>query len=547
MNKFGNTKDRRKFFLTVIYVSCQCILMTAFVYFTIQKARFIIEFDAPKELREMTSVAIAHQFAFGKNPYAYAALESEIPSVTSIYGLLAPLLMAPFIRLLSVTSLSTLQICQMLTLLVEIMGSVSFDCILLRKTEHRLLSLCGTFLFHTCYWRYTAFGGAFPDQWGLTLSVILMDVITVDEQKKHYRPMLYAALIIGLFYCKQYFVLILIGLCVYLFFYSKRDLIRLLVYGGFMGSLTIVCAYLFFPLYFAEAFPIAHGQTITGVSAYSLIQIKKLSFYYGPVVLFAMIGFLIKLYHMIRRKKLCGMVTYELCQIIFILPPLLKIAENQGTNYTYYLQLWYPYIILSGIVSVSALLKYNFGELAVFMRMRCKKTIALEIYYIAICLLCVLSVIGVLPSYDCPVLSSGQKQSWRHAYDILDRSSAEGDILVSMVLSNYCLERGIATSNYGQAEFNNLKNIENYRSNRLWRNIFLFDDTEAVLQKNISYNQSIREKIDCQSYSCIALVYAGEYHLAEEDLINAGYQISDAEELATGTQNWYTVFYTLAD
>lgn len=547
MDEFEKTKDRGKIFLKALYVSCCCILVTAFVSFTLQKARSIIDFDAPKELREMTSVAIAHQFAFGKNPYAYTALESEIPSVTSIYGLLAPLLMAPFIRLLSVTSLSTLQICQMLTLLVEIMGSVSFYCILLRKTEHRLLSLCGMFLFHTCYWRYTAFGGAFPDQWGLTLSVILMGLITLDEQRKIYRPLLYAALMIGLFYCKQYFVLILIGLCVYLLFYSKGDLIRLLFYGGLMGALSIVCTYLFFPLYFAEVFPIAHGQTITGDSAYSLMQIKKLSFYYGPVVLFAGIGFLINVYRMIRTKKLCGMVTYELCQIIFILPLLLRIAENQGTNYTYYLQLWYPYIILYGIVSVSALLKCNFSELAVFMRIKWTKTVVSGIYYVAICLLCALAVIGVLPSYDCPVMSSGQKQSWCHAYEILDRCASEGEILVSMVLSNYCLERGIATSNYGQAEFNNLKNLENYRSNRLWRNIFLFDDTEALLQKNISYNQTIREKIYCQSYSCIALVYAGEYHLAEDDLINAGYQISDVEELATGTQNWYTVFYTLAD
>lgn len=547
MDELENTKDRRKIFLTVLYVSCCCILVAAFVYFTLQKARSIIDFDAPKELREMTSVAIAHQFAFGKNPYAYTALESEIPSVTSIYGLLVPLLMAPFIRLFSVNSLSTLQICQMLTLFVEIMGSVSFYYILLRKTEHSLLSLCGMFLFHTCYWRYTAFGGAFPDQWGLTLSVVLMGLITVDEQRKIYRPLLYAALIIGLFYCKQYFVLILIGLCVYLFFYSKGDLIRLLFYGGFMGALSIVCTYLFFPLYFAEAFPIAHGQTITGVSAYSLMQIKKLSFYYGPVVLFAVIGFLIKLYRMIRTKKLCGMVTYELCQIIFILLPLLRIAENQGTNYTYYLQLWYPYIILYGIVSVSALLKCDFRELAVFMRIGWTKTVVSGIYYVAICLLCALSVIGVLPSYYCPVMSSGQKQSWCHAYAILDRCLAEGDILVSMVLSNYCLERGIATSNYGQAEFNNLQNLEKYRKNRLWRNIFLFDDTEALLQKNISYNQTIREKIYCQSYSCIALVYAGEYHLAEDDLINAGYQISEVEELVTGTQNWYTVFYTLAD
>lgn len=349
MNHWGNRKDRKKIVLDTVYYSACCVLLIVFGYFLVQSFRCILEFDTPKELREMTTVAVAHQFAQGKNPYAYSVLANEIPSVTSIYGLLVPLLMAPFIWLFSSAPLSALQVCQLLTLVMETVGTVFFYRLLHKKTENVLLALCGAFLFQSCYWRYSAFGGAFPDQWGLTLSVILMDCIHTDEKKERYRPLLYSVVVIGLFYCKQYFILILIGLCVYLFLYSGKDLIRFLIYGAFLGGLSVIAIWRFFPLYFAEVFPIAHGQTITGVPAYSLAQIKDLSLYYGPVVVFCILGFILNFYDMIRKRSLRGEVSYELCQIIFILPPLFHIAENQGTNYTYYLQLWYPNIILYGV------------------------------------------------------------------------------------------------------------------------------------------------------------------------------------------------------
>lgn len=547
MNTLENTENRNILLWEKIYHGCCCLLLIVFGYFLLQKICFIIEFDTPKELREMTSVAVAHQFAYGKNPYAYSVLKNEIPSVTSIYGLLTPLLMAPFICLFSGDSLSALQICQMLTLFVEVMGTFFSYRLLFRRTGNILLSLCGAFLIHTCYWRYSAFGGAFPDQWGLTLSVILMDLILADEKKSHYRPFFYALIVIGLFYSKQYFILILPGMCVYLLLYSRKDLIRFLIYGGFLGCLSVAVVYLLFPLYFAEVFPIAHGQTITGNPAYSLAQIKKLSLYYAPVVAFAVIGGMMNLYNVIRTRRLRGKVTYELCQIIFILPPLFCIAENQGTNYTYYLQMWYPYMILYGTFYAAVFSKDLYHRWKDAASHGMKQAVLSGMSFLLICCLCLISLLRVLPSYCCHGLSQKQRQSWQNAYDILDRYAGEGEILVSMVLSNYCIERGIETSNYGQAEYNNLQNLENYKDSKLWRNIFLFAHTEAILQKNISYNQLIKDKIYDHSYCCIALVYPGEYHLEEDDLIKAGYQVTAAEELATGEQNWYTVFYTLVD
>ncbi len=542
-----NIKEQKKSISKILSLCCYCFLLILFIYFILQQSYSVIAYNTPKELREMNTVVFAHHFAHMDNPYSLSTLEHDIPAATSIYGLLVPLLMSPFIRLLSFTNLSALQICELLTLVVELIGTLCFYRLTVRKTGNHLLSLTGAFLFHTCYWRYSAFGGAFPDQWGLALSIILMDLLSADEQKNHYRPFLYAGCMVSLFYIKQYFVLLTIGLCIYLLIYSVKDLKKLIFYGILLGCLSIVIVYLLFPLYFSEVFPIAQGQTITGDISYSLTQIVRLSVYYGPVMLLAIMRIILNIYDIIRRKHIRNIITYEFCQIIFIFPPLFHIAENQGTNYTYYLQLWYPYIILNGIVFATQLLAYLHRKCENLIYINDPKTFLSRICPVVVCLLITLSLIKVLPSYRCDCMTQEQQKAWNNAYDILDKYSSDGEILVSMLLSDYCLERNLATSNYGQAEYNNIENLENYKNNRLWRNIFLFDYTEDLLQQNIAYNQTVKDKIYTQAYRCIALIYAGEYHLTDDDLANAGYHIMASEELMSGTQCWHIVFYTVTD
>lgn len=250
---------------------------------------------------------------------------------------------------------------------------------------------------------------------------------------------------------------------------------------------------------------------------------------------------------MIKHKHSRGKITYEFCQIIFIFLPLFIIAQNQGTNYTYYLQLWYPYVIFYGIVFASEVLGYLQQKYENSLCINDSKVFLPIICSIAVCFLIALSLIRILPFYRGESMTQEQQKAWNNAYNILDYYSSDGELLVSMLLSDYCLERGITTSNYGQAEYNNINNLENYKNNKLWRNIFLFDYTEHILQQNISYNQTVRDKLYSQSYSCIALVYAGEYHLAEDDFISAGYHVVASEELISGTQYWHTVFYALTD
>ena len=522
----------QKSLLYKIFHYMMCIL---FLFIVLQKGYTSIVYNTPKELREMNTAAFAYHFAHGKNLYASSVLKNTIPAATSMYGFLVPLILAPFVRIFSFTSLNALQICELITLIVEIAGALFFYRLLYRKTSHHLISVTGMLFFYSCYWRYSGFAGAYPDQWGLTLSIILMDMLHNDKSKNVYHPALYVGTILCLFYIKQYFVLTTIGLFVYLFIYSKSDWKKFILYGITFGSISIFLTHWIFPLYFSEVFPIGHGQILMGDPGYSLKQLLKLSRNYGGIIVFGFLHIYIDIHTMIKKKELKKEFSYELCQLIFLLPIIFYIAENQGTNYTYYLQLWYPYVILYCMTSIPFLAKYIKSIQQKNIRVLCS-----ILQYILV----IATLIKIMPFFQCSFMTDEEKDAWKRSYNILEEYSSKGDILVSMLLSDYCLENDIATSNYGQAEYNSSTNLQNYKNNKLWRNLFLFDYTEEILQSNIAYNAQIKDNISMQAYSCIAITYTWEYWISEDELTNAGYHILTTETLPTGSQYWNVTFYT---
>lgn len=518
----------------ILYKSCYYIMWILFLIIVLQKGYTIAAYNTPKELREMNTVAFAYHFAYGKNLYSVSVLENTIPAATNMYGFLIPLILAPFIRLFSFMPLNALQICEALTLIIEIAGALLFYRLLNRKTNHPLLSVIGMLLFYSCYWRYSCFAGAFPDQWGLTVSVILMNILHDDKNENIYHPALYAGMIINLFYIKQYFVLTTIGLCAYLFIYSKKDLKKYLLYGVTFGIISVLLVHYIFPLYFSEVFPIGQGQVLMGDPGYSLKQLIKLSKDYGCMIIFGLFHVFAGIHTMIKKKEMKKEFSYEFCQLVFVLPFLFYIAQNQGTNYTYYLQLWYPYVIAYGVASIPVIGKYVRSIQSKNIRILCS---------ILPCILIMVSFIKIIPFFQCSFMTNEEKDAWRRSYNTLDQYASKGDLLVSMLLSDYCLENNMDTSNYGQAEYNTEGNLQNYKGNKLWRNIFLFDHTEELLQNNISYNAQIRENISRQAYSCIAITYTWEYWISEDELIDAGYHVLTTETLHAGSQCWNVTFY----
>lgn len=210
------------------------IIMLCFL--VVLKFYTILKINVPRELREATLAVFAKDLANGVNPYAISILEHEIPSATSLYGCFVPMVLAPFVKIFSFIGIGALQTCQIVTLVVEIVGIYFGYKIIYSITNNEFCSICSTIILYSCYWRYDACGGAFPDQWGVTLSIILAYLVYKDEERKRYRPLLYAAIIVVLFYIKSYFVFVTFGLFVYLLINEVKEAIKLVVAGICIGG-----------------------------------------------------------------------------------------------------------------------------------------------------------------------------------------------------------------------------------------------------------------------------------------------------------------------
>lgn len=524
----------------VLYLCVCSTIWILFLVIVFQKGYTIIAYNTPKEIREMSSVVFAYRFAQGDNLYAASAMNQTMPPAICVYGILVPLILAPLIRIFSFTFLNPLQICELATLLFEVVGAIFFYRLLYKKTSHGLLAVVGMFFFYCCYFRVDGFGGAFPDQWGLTMSVILMYVVYLDEMRGCYHPGIYAAIIIGLFYTKQYFVFVVVGLCLYMFMHSKKAFGLLALYGVGGGIISILCVDYFFPLYFSEALAIMQEQVgPVGDWRFSIGQVWELNKVYIGIIVFGVIHAFLLIYHVVKKKELKGEISYEFCQIVCMFPIVLYLAMNPGNYYAYWFQMWYPYVIAWCIVSMVMVLRR-------LLSLRYAKVRALCLGMC--CILMGVSFYQMLcaPPYffRCGIMTDEARDAWSRSYSILEKYAKKGDILVPMLLSNYCLENDIETLDYGHAQCMVPFTLENYKNSKLWTNFSLVDYTEDLLDKYIQYNDvEIRDHITNQSYSCIALTSVKDYGLSEQELIDSGYHLLTKENLPSGRQQWEVTFY----
>jgi hypothetical protein len=220
-------------------------------------------------------------------------------------------------------------------------------------------------------------------------------------------------------------------------------------------------------------------------------------------------------------------IGYEICQIVCVLPLCILIARNEGTRYTYYLQLWWPYVIIFSICVLNEVSRY-------FLRNR----ELIRAVVVAVVIVYALWDSKGLLITDLP--SDDERRAWEEAYEILDRYGDE-NILVSSHLSAYCLDNGIPTADYGQAEFNSEYSLNVYRNNKLF--MTLFPEAETILENNIEYNALIREKLAEGGFSCIAITDSANYSLGEDEIIGAGYKKLTELDLVASNETLTTSFY----
>lgn len=272
---------------------------------------------------------------------------------------------------------------------------------------------------------------------------------------------------------------------------------------------------------------------------FSIGQVWEVNKVYVGLITFGVLNAFLLIYQTVKKREIKKEISYEVCQLICMFPIVLYLAMNPGSYYTYWLQMWYPYVIVWCIVSTSAVLHH-------ILSLRYAKVKALCLGICCALMGCSFYQMLCKPPFffRCNLMSAEEREAWNRSYHILDEYAKEGNILVPMLLSNYCLENNIETTDYGHAQCNVPFTMENYRNSKLWPNFFLVDYTEELLEKCIQYNDvEIRRKIANQDYSCIVLTSVKDYGLSEQEVIDSGYHVLTEENLSSGRQRWEVVFY----
>lgn len=556
---------------TIEKLYCVAILLILAVIYVL-KFYTAVFYPFPQEYREMTMIKFAVEFAKGVNPYAVSALSSEVPSVTSVYGVLPAILCTPFVFVFGKIGVSALVVCRTLTLLMEVGCLVLTYKTLNVLTSKKYISISGVMLMCACFWRYRAFGGAFPDQWGMFANFLLMYLIVSDEARlgniciepmdgsdaatkksgmnvDGRRATLYALILVLAFYIKQYFVFSVVGILVYTFIRSKKDFIKLVISGAVLTVISLLIVQIVFPLYLSEALPISQGSTESYGFGWSIGQVAYIvrHYYLVPVAFVVLGAAALVALKAIRTKTGDGakettvatgttlktvaqnvFSSYSVIQIICIFPFVLLIARNSGTYITYWFQLWFIYVVIA------------------IMQLMNHIVDTFETERIGTKACTIVMLMTLLFTYQCRSIllekphSSECIANWQEAYSVLDELGSDGKILADAQFSAYLMERDIQTSEYGQCEYSGIESLNNVKASALWSK---FPYAIKILEKNIAHEERVREQLKNHEYSCVAFTSIYHYGISDEELENYGYKMVKEIDLEAGNLTLDTRFF----
>lgn len=474
----------------------------------ILKVQSVLGMDLSREYREMTAVEFARLIAGGVNPYGLEMLDREVLLPTNIYGLLAPYLMSIFVKLFhyGLGILSVLQSCQLMTVIVELIGCVFFYLAVRERTGRHIYAAIGTYFYYGCFWRYSAFSGAFADSFGLALLPVLFFLVYRDQKREKPRLFMYAVLLILLFYAKQYFILVSVGL--FFFVWSAYSLKKAFILafeslGVMLGSIAVI--QLACPLYFTESLAIAQSQNGGGDYLYSISQLPFLLIRtYGIftcLVGLALIMFIFgkklgakeNFSDLVRVENKHLTVSYELCELIFTFPMAVYIAQEKGALYSYYLQIFIPFFILTGIVAANSIFSYVKNKMTNVVAAR-----GLLICSIGLCLL-------FTYGYRSFIFVKSQTEEeiavWKEVNELIEQYDEAGEVFLAPVPARYYVEHDIPFWDYGQGEYNTPEFYENYQNNSFMKTVFPYAD--VIFQKYMANDADFYDKLSEGYYHCV--------------------------------------------
>ena len=505
---------------------------------TLYEGMYVINHGLPQEFREGVTVKLAAEFAKGNNPYSIAYNELHVP-VINHYGWFTGFFLSIFIRIAKLFTIARPQIiCTLVTLGVIAIGCLAMWMAAYVYSNNLFIATIASELALSCYWRFSLNGGCFPDTYGLTLSFILMWLVEADIKRQKYRYPLYILIVILMFYTKQYFILCGVGVLIWLVIHDWKVACKYTVYGLLSGIVSAVLVNIWLPLYFTEAL-LYSGLTNTSDHnvEYARMQFQDIFNWYKPIFIViiccAIVGiYAIKSINADNLKKLAWIARYDVIMAVLGGFACVRLGQHTGALYSYYLQIWMPYVISFSLVCATQIMK------------RTKE----DIQYASVLVMLVLLVTPKACDafYSAVCVDRREMQNWEMMYASLDEHYCGEDsrILVGNPLSFYAIEHDYEAYDYGSNQYVYYGLLDT--ANPLV--IKFFPRADWLIEQVENTREDARQKIENGYFSFLAITQGNPCELTTEYIEETGmYELEYEIDLQTGNQMWHTYVYGVKD
>ncbi len=489
------------------------------IIYVLKIHEIIVRADYQWEVREGVGIYMAQRFAEGINPYVY---RDGLPEAVYMYGFLMPALLSVFIKL-GIPNI--ILFAQFLTLGVEIIGVSLFGLIIKRNSVNNLMIPIGMIGASSCYYRVAAYGGVFPDVYGLTMLILIWFLVQADERRNRFHIITYAVLCTLCFYIKQYFVFVSVGFLLY-FALKKayKELLSFSLIGLAIGGGSILLVRFVFPTYFTtnSYFLSVYNAYSIGLAIEQLAGICKLY----PVLCISIVVGLITVAFGYRYEKI-SMNMYAVSQAIVMLLIGFFLSTSNGAWLTYYLQLLVPYIICLALVFLTEWVE----------KLKLSQSVACGIVVILFCV----TLFGVRKLVIIKPINNDQISQWEEVYEILDNYK-DGDIKVSALpLNFYCLKNGIYNDNPGHSNcytYELLNMISEDKPSGL-----IYPYSEELVEQYMEYHRDSLEKCENGYYDCVVVEKNNYFREEIEEAVSDLYMRVNDYTLLCGEEKWECTVY----
>ena len=533
-----NNKIRKHSILEIILATIALVGLIKNLYI-LYDSMYVVNHALPQELREGVTVKLAVEFAKGNNPYGIEYNELNVP-VINHYGWFTAAFLSVFIRVGKIFAFARPEvICTIVTLGVVAMGCMALWIAVYIHSNNLYLATIASEVALSCYWRLGFNGGSFPDSYGLTLSLILLWVVERDVKCNKYRYPVYIVLVILMFYTKQYFVLCGAGIFIWLFFQNRKVAIKYTVFGLITGIISIIVVNITLPLYFTEALLYSGiTNTFDHNIEYAKTQFQFLFQSYKPmfiVIVSFVITFMLAAFakgkdRSVAAAQIICVTRYDVIMMLLGTIACFRIGQHGGAIYSYYLQIWIPYVVSVSCVCAFKIMKDSED----------KSHYASVLVMLVLLLTPKTCSMFFTPNY----VGDDDIQKWKDVYALLD-SYSEGDgtkLLLGDPLSFYAVDHDYEAYDYGSTEYAYQGLLDSI--NPFIRNLFIRADwlIERVEETRIK----AKEKIENGEFTCLVILDGNPCRITHEYVDNTGkYELYSETVLQTGGQRWPAFIYVL--